>query len=136
MSKKNQTFRNLPDINITNSLLETFGLENLNDNRLFTREHMIEINTVEQINELIDKLSEYYLPCKCKNYLENINEKKSITILRQFVKIHNYKVSTFEKSIKGQKQMIYQLAPINDDYLSSTKNDPVENRKYIISFDM
>lgn len=136
MSKKNQTFRNLPDINITNSLLETFGLENLNDNRLFTREHMIEINTVEQINELIDKLSEYYLPCKCKNYLENINEKKSITILRQFVKIHNYKVSTFEKSIKGQKQMIYQLAPINDDYLSSTKEDPVENRKYIISFDM
>lgn len=136
MSKKNQTFRNLPDINIINTLLETFGLENLNDNRLFTREHMIEINTVEQINELIDKLSEYYLPCKCKNYLENINEKKSITILRQFVKIHNYKVSTFEKSIKGQKQMIYQLAPINDDYLSSTKEDPVENRKYIISFDM
>ena len=136
MSKKNQTFRNLPDINIINTLLETFGLENLNDNRLFTREHMVEINTVEQINNLTDKLSEYYLPCKCKNYLENINEKKSITILRQFVKIHNYKVSTFEKSIKGTKQMIYQLTPINDDYLSPVKNDSVENRKYIISFDM
>lgn len=136
MSKKNQTFRNLPDINIINTLLETFGLENLNDNRLFTREHMIEINTVEQINKLTDKLSEYYLPCKCKNYLENINEKKSITILRQFVKIHNYKVSTFEKSIKGKKQMIYQLTPINDDYLSPIKNNSVENRKYIISFDM
>lgn len=136
MSKKNQTFRNLPDINIINTLLETFGLENLNDNRLFTREHMIEINTVEQINNLTDKLSEYYLPCKCKNYLENINEKKSITILRQFIKIHNYKVSTFEKSIKGKKQMIYQLTPINDDYLSPVKNDSVENRKYIISFDM
>ena len=135
MSKKNQTFRNLPDINITNILLETFGLENLDDNRLFTRDHMIEIDTVEKINKLTSKLSEYYLPCK-KNYLEDINEKKSITILRQFVKIHNYKVSTFEKSIKGKKQMIYQLTPINDDYLSLTKKDQTENRKYIISFDM
>ena len=135
MSKKNQTFRNLPDINITNTLLETFGLENLNDTHLFTREYMIEINTVEKINSLTDKLSEYYLPCK-KNYLENINEKKSITILRQFVKVHNYKVSTFEKSIKGKKQMIYQLTPINDDFLSPIKNDQTDNRKYIISFDM
>jgi len=135
MSKKNQTFRNLPDINITNLLLETFGLENLDDNRLFTRDHMVEIDTVEKINKLTSKLSEYYLPCK-KNYLEDINEKKSITILRQFVKIHNYKVSTFEKSIKGKKQMIYQLTPINDDYLSLTKKDQTENRKYIISFDM
>ena len=97
---------------------------------------MNEIKTVDKINELTIKLSEYYLPCKCKNYLENINEKKSITILRQFVKIHNYKVSTFEKSIKGQKQMIYQLTPINDDFLSPTKNSLTENRKYIISFDM
>ena len=136
MSKKNQTFRNLPDMKIIKCLLETFGLENLEDSRLFTREHMIEINTVDKINEIKSKLSEYYLPCKCKNYLENINEKKSITILRQFIKIYNYKVSTFEKSIKGEKQMIYQLTRINDDFLSPTKNNNIDNRKYVISFDM
>ena len=136
MSKKNQIFRNIPDINIINLLLNTFGLDNLDDNRLFTREHMININTVQNINLLKNKLSEYYLPCKCKYYLENINEKKSITILRQFIKIYNYKVSTFEKSISGQKQMIYQLTPISEDFLSQTNNNIIENRKYIISFDM
>ncbi len=136
MSKKNQTFRNLPDMNIIKNLLETFGLENLEDSRLFTREHMVEINTVDKINEMKSKLSEYYLPCKCKNYLEDINEKKCITILRQFVKIHNYKVSTFEKSIKGNKQMIYQLTPINDDFLSPTKSKKDDNRKYVVSFDI
>ena len=50
MSKKNQIFRNIPDINIINLLLNTFGLDNLDDNRLFTREHMININTVQNIN--------------------------------------------------------------------------------------
>ena len=124
MSKKNQTFRNLPDINIINCLLETFGLESLDDNRLFTKEHMVEIDTVNN------------LPCKCKNYLENITEKKSITILRQFIKIHNYKIITFEKSIKGKKHMIYQMTPISDDFLSPNKNSLEEKRKYIISFDM
>ena len=136
MSKKNQTFRNLPDMNIINSLLETFGLENLDDNRLFTRKHMIEIETVKKINDLKNKLAEYYLPCKCKNYLEEINEKKSITILRQFIKIYNYKVSTFEKSIKGKKQMIYQLIVSIKIFLSPTKNNNSNNRKYIASFDM
>jgi len=136
MSKKNQTFRNLPNINIINCLLETFGLENLDDNRLFTKEHMVEIDTVNKINNLKTKLSEYYLPCKCKNYLENITEKKSITILRQFIKIHNYKIITFEKSIKGKKHMIYQMTPISDDFLSPNKNSLEEKRKYIISFDM
>ena len=136
MSKKNQNFRNLPDMNIILSLLETFGLDNLEDSRLFTREHMEEINTVDKINDLVPKLSEYYLPCKCKNYLEEITEKKTITILRQFIKIYNYKVITFEKSIKGKKQMIYQLTPISDDFLSPTKNNENANRKYVISFDM
>jgi len=136
MSKKNQTFRNLPDMKIIKCLLETFGLENLEDSRLFTRGHMVEINTVDKINDLVPKLSEYYLPCKCKNYLEDINEKKCITILRQFVKVYNYKVTTFEKSIKGEKQMIYQLTPINEDFLSPTKSKKEDNRKYVVSFDM
>lgn len=136
MSKKNQNFRNLPDMKIILLLLETFGLDNLEDSRLFTREHIFEINTVDKIKDLVPKLSEYYLPCKCKNYLEEITEKKTITILRQFIKIYNYRVITFEKSIQGKKQMIYQLNPIIDDFLSPTKNNESANRKYVISFDM
>jgi len=135
MSKKNQNFRNNPDMKIIVLLLETFGLDNLEDTRLFTRDHMRDTDTIHKINELVPKLKEYYLPCKCKIYLHDITEKKSITILRQFIKVHNYKITTFEKSINGKKQMIYQLTPVNDDYLSPKKKDDNKIRKYIVSFD-
>ena len=87
MSKKNQNFKNIPDMKIINILLETFGLININDDRSFTKEYMKDINTVDKIIQLIPTLSEYYLPCKCKIYLHDINEKKAITILRQFIEI-------------------------------------------------
>tara|TARA_B100001115_G_C15500893_1_gene237100 strand:- start:145 stop:552 length:408 start_codon:yes stop_codon:yes gene_type:complete len=134
MSKKDQNFRNPPDMKIIQLLLETFGLDNLEDDRFFTKEHMVEINTVDNINILIPKLKEYYLNCKSKKYLKDINEKKSITILRQFIKNHNYKVITFEKSVDGRKQMTYRLMYINEDFVSPTKNNEQKNRKYIVSF--
>ena len=62
MSNKNQNFKNNPDMNIINTLLKTFGLTDLNDDRYFTKENMKEMNTVDNIILLIPKLEEYYLP--------------------------------------------------------------------------
>jgi len=136
MSKKNQNFKNIPDMKIINILLETFGLNDLNDDRSFTKEYMEDINTVDKINELIPKLSEYYLPCKCKIYLHNLNEKKAITILRQFIRNFNYKVISSEKSVKGKKIMIYRLMFENKNLLYPKENENInKERKYIISFD-
>ncbi len=135
MSNKNQNFKNNPDIKIINVLLETFGLNNLTDERSFTKEYMKDINTVTKINTLIPTLSEYYLPCKCKIYLNDITEKKAITILRQFIRNFNYKVISFEKSVKGKKIMIYRLMLENKDLLYPKNNNIKDNRKYIISFD-
>ena len=134
MSKKNQNFRKNPDMQIIQSILETFGLDNLEDDRFFTKEHMKEINTKENLNLLKSKLNEYYLPCKSKIYLNNINEKKCITILRQFVKNYNYKVIGIDKSIGGKKQTTYRLIYLNQDFLSP-KKEPEVKRKYIVSFD-
>ena len=134
MSKKNQNFRINPDMNIINNLLQTFGLTGLEDDRYFTKENMKEMNTVENIILIISKLEEYYLPCKSKIYLKDLTEKKSITILRQFIKNYNYKLITFEKSIQGRKQLTYRLMYINGDSLHSNK-DKVENTKYIVTFD-
>jgi hypothetical protein len=134
MSKKNQNFKNNPDMNIINTLLKTFGLTDLNDDRYFTKENMKEMNTVGNINLLIPKLEEYYLPCKAKIYLKNLTEKKSITILRQFIKNYNYKLITFEKSIQGRKQLTYRLMYINSDSLQNNTKK-VENTKYIVTFD-
>ena len=134
MSKKNQNFKNTPDIKFIMTLLETFGLSSLEDDRYFTKEHMKQINTLDKINDLTPQLNDYYLPCKSKIYLKDINEKKAITILRQFVKIYNYKVFSFEKSIHGHKQITYRLMLTTDNYLSPKKEIIPEKRKYIVDF--
>jgi|TARA_B110000971_G_C19984338_1_gene488869 hypothetical protein len=129
----NQLFKTIPDVKIVQEILESFGLDNLEDTRLFTKEHMNDINTVEQIRELHEKLDEYYLPCKSKKYLVNLDEKKCITVLRQFIKIHDYKCIGMEKSIKGRKTMTYRLMYSKEDYLKS----PIPNveKEYILSFE-
>ena len=58
-----------------------------------------DIDTVQKITDLSEKLKEYYLPCKSKKYLVDLNEKKCITILRQFSKIHDYKCIGMEKTL-------------------------------------
>tara|TARA_Y100001970_G_scaffold253952_1_gene329264 strand:+ start:523 stop:921 length:399 start_codon:yes stop_codon:yes gene_type:complete len=130
---KNQLFKNTPDLQIIQELLNAFGLDNLEDTRLFTKEHMKDINTLQKINDLKEKLTEYYLPCKSKKYLFNIDEKKSITILRQFIKIHEYKCIGMEKSIKGKKTMTYRLLYSKDNFLKSPQNK--EQKGYILSFE-
>jgi hypothetical protein len=134
MSKKNQLFRINPDLPIILSLLDAFGLDDIEDTRFFTKQHMIEIETVQKITKLKNTLENYYLPCKSKDYLNNITEKRCITILRQFIKIFNYKCIGIEKSIQGKKCITYRLIYDNSDQLSPVKAK--EKRPYILTFEM
>ena len=130
---KNQLFKSIPDLQIVQSVLEAFGLDNIEDTRLFTKEHMKEVETVQKLTKLSEILKDYYIPCKSKKYLTDLNEKKCITILRQFIKIHHYKCLGIEKSVKGRKMMTYRLIYSEEDYLKSPmckgKNE------YILSFE-
>ena len=45
----NQLFKITPDINIINLLLTSFGLENLEDTRLFTKDYMKQIKDYKWI---------------------------------------------------------------------------------------
>jgi len=130
---KNQLFKIVPDLQIIQAILEAFGLDDIEDTRIFTKEHMKDIDTVQKITDLKDRLEEYYIPCKSKKYLSDLNEKKCITILRQFVKIHHYKCIGMEKSIKGDKTMTYRLFYENEDYLKSPMSK--EKQEYVISFE-
>jgi hypothetical protein len=126
---KNQLFKNSPDIKITKKILSFFGIKELNDNHSFTRENLIELKTVEKINEIIDEIYEYYIPCKAKKYLVDLNEKKCITILRQFLKVHCYTLNSKEKYVKGVKHLFYQVISTPIDI--ETKN----REKVILNFD-
>ncbi len=127
---KNQLFRNTPDLKSTNKMIKFFGLENINDNHSFTKENLVELKTVEKMNEIIDELKLHYLPCKMK-YIMNINEKKCITILRQYLKCQNYTLNSKERYVKGKKSLYYQIIPQDINMLVKNR----ESEKVIISFD-
>jgi hypothetical protein len=111
---KNQLFRVLPDIEFIKILLESVGLSSLEDTNFFTKETIKELNTLNKFNEIKDKLETYYLPCKSKVYLTAITDKKCITIIRQFIKVHNYTLISKERYINRKKLCVYRLIKLDD----------------------
>ena len=130
---KNQLFKISPDLSFTESLLQHFGIKDINDNHSFTKSNLTDLKTVDKMKENINEITKYYIPCKAKKYLINLNEKKCITILRQFIKIHHYKCISHEKSIKGKKQATYRLLYSEEDYLKSPMSN--ESQGVVVSFD-
>ena len=107
---KNQLFRRNPDRYIINDLMLIFNIKSLDDENFhFTKQDLINLNIIDRINNIKEKLEIYYLPCKAKMYLENLTEKKCITILRQFLKYIDYNLKLKEKYIKGKKNYLYYI---------------------------
>ena len=127
---KNQLFRISPDLKFSTKVLNLFGISDFNDNHSFTKFNLKELDTVNKMGEIVEELKKYYLPCKSKLYLLNLNEKKCITILRQLLKIHNYTLMSKEKYIKGKKSLFYQVIPLQIDMTIKERNN-----KVIIRFD-
>lgn len=130
---KDQLFRIKPEIQFVNEFIKIYGLNDMNDTNLFTKQNLVDLNTIDEINNLLPELSKYYLPCKSKQFLNNIDEKKSITILRQLLKIHNYNVSSKEKCIKGIKYNFYQIIPYSNKKIDTNVKE--QDRNIVISFD-
>ena len=129
---KNQLFRVLPDTEIIQTLLEIFGLTSLEDNNYFTKETMDENHAVDQFIELKDTLGSYYLPCKSKVYLNEITNKKCITIFRQFIKVHGYTLISKERYINRKKTCVYRLIKLDDKPKTSPKK---KTNNIVISFE-
>lgn len=128
----NQLFCKKPNTEILEKVLECFDLKNLQDDKQFTRKYLKDYGTVKKIEEIMTDLSEYYIPCKGEKYLTELNEKKVITILRQIVKCFSYFIFSKERYIKGEKNITYQIMPINKkDVLRLKKKD----EQYTIMFD-
>ena len=125
----NQLFKNVPPKELIEELILLCGLSSLDDTKYFSKNDFILLNTLEKIKEPLEKLKEYYLPCKAKNYLSNLTHKKIITILRQCVKLFGYKIISKEKYLKGEKIIIYQLENTNN------KPQTVQNTICTLTFD-
>ena len=129
---KDQLFKIKPDINLLNDVIKLYGLSNYKDSKLFTKQNLIDLKTVEKIKEIIPRLNEYYIPCKSKQHLSRLDEKKCITILRQLLKQHGYNILSKDKCIKGEKFNYYQIIEYSNKKLNTEKPD---DRTIILSFD-
>ena len=108
MATKNQLFRRNPDRYIISDLLKIFNIESLDDeNYYFTKSDLLNLDVIDNLVKIKNKLEVYYIPCKAKVYLENIDIKKSITILRQFLKYMEYNLKMKEKYVNGVKNYQY-----------------------------
>ena len=126
----NQLFRIIPDRAFTIELLNLYGIDDFTDTHFFTKNDLDKLETIHKLNEIKDRLDEYYIPCKSKTYLQNITLKRSIVILRHFLKCHNYNVHSKEKFIKGVKYTTYRIIPQTDGIVV-----PDKPKKVIVSFD-
>ena len=125
---KNQLFKKLPDEQILLKLLLSFGLTSLKDTNNFSRRDLETLGTVTAIENMKSELEKYYIPCKARNYLHDLNTKNVVTILRQFVKIWGYTIQSQEKYSKGDKFIIYGLSKYETKVyrpVTKTTNDGV-----------
>ena len=130
---KNQLFSCVPELNVVDKLLSYFGLEEgINDKNSFNKLNMKELDTVKKIDEYKGELRKYYIPCKARVYLDVIDEKKCITILRQFIKTHGYTLVSSDKSINGTKIKLYRLIEIDNS--KQLKKSPSQG-EILVSFD-
>ncbi len=119
---KDQLFKKIPDDELFNHILKLYGISDLNQNYTFTKYDLQNIRTIENMNLIRDKLSECYLPCKFKHYLDIKDEKDLVTILRQILKTRNYKLVSKEKYMKGKKYLIYKIE-LDEDFKITINNE-------------
>jgi len=105
--KIHQLFKDKISEDIMLKVILAFGLKSINDETAFSKQDLINHNTVLYMNELKDVLLQYYLPCKAKIYLENLDESKCVTVLRQLLKLFQIKLISKQKYIHNKKSTIY-----------------------------
>jgi hypothetical protein len=131
--KINQLFVKKVEMDVVLELLRCFGLDDLNDKKLFSRNDLIQHDTLERVQKMKSNLERYYLPCKAKMYLDVIREKRAITILKQVLRLHGYFLISREKNINNKKVIFYQL--INEKDKFKPQNMKQYNLTNILYFD-
>lgn len=122
VDRKNQLFTVEPSFDFVQKIMELFLGKNINNPYYqFSRKMLEDKKIVEEINKMVPELKEYYLKCKHTKYLEKIDSKKCITIFRQLLRVHGYKVNSTEKYQNGSKFLLYQVEKHKDNKMTPKK---------------
>ena len=135
---KNQLFKKIPTKEILNKVLLCFDIQNLQNSKVsFCRKDIVRLDSVSKLNNITDLLKEYYLPCKARTYLNDLNEKNIVTILRQILKHFNYNIISKEKYLRGEKFILYNIIANTDvqEDEHNVKHLQIKKKSVIINFD-
>jgi hypothetical protein len=98
-------FRKNPPKEFVNEILVHLKLQGLSDRRWFTRDEL----HMDSIDEWLPLLEPYYIPCKAKRFLTDVDSSRIITVLRHILHPLGYDLKTQEKMYKMQKVTMYQI---------------------------
>jgi hypothetical protein len=105
---RDQIFRTLPDVTLVQELLQTcWHLHGLKDTRQFSRD----IISQEAMVTLVEKMRPFYLPCKARTYLSDMQPKRAITVLRHMLRLFGYKLISEETHVDKRKTILYHVEP-------------------------
>jgi hypothetical protein len=112
MGKINQLFRTPVDEPVLHRLLMAFGIRDLADRRVFSKHDLVFMRTLDMLREdgVLDALREYYIPCKARVYLDDVTEKKAITVLKQVLRLHDHVLIARERNVNNHKVIFYHIA--------------------------
>lgn len=109
---RSQIFRAKIPIELIQLFLNLYGLDGFDTEYTFTRKDLVKRNVIQKVNDFKSELEEYYIPCKFNKYMDDVNDKRLITILRQIIKLYDYTLESFEKYSYGERYLIYKLKRI------------------------
>ena len=112
ISIKNQLFsKEPPPFDLIKKIVYILINKELNENIYyeFSKKNLVIKKIIEKIDEYVVILKKYYLKCKHEKYLENLNEKKIITLFRQILRPYDYLITSYEKYDNGEKYLLYVL---------------------------
>lgn len=107
-----QLFKKKPTLEFVVKVAAFYNIKEFKESQKFTISDLKSLGTVEKLNEIMDEFKEYYIKCKAKKYLENLNEKKAVTVMRQLLKSINYNIISKEKYANGLKYLEYRVEPL------------------------
>ena len=131
----NQLFAHRPPLELVNKMLPKFGIRDIRDNTTeFTLLDMAQLNTLASVLAFEDEIKDCYIPCKREKYVEELDDKGLITVLRQFLKMHDHDLQSREKFIKGTKYLVYHVITKQEkDFIK--KNKKPQKKEVTIVFD-
>lgn len=127
LKSKSQLFKKQPTVEFVTKVAALYNIKEFKDTQKFTLSNLEALQTTSKLNLIMPELREYYINCKAKKYLENLDNKRAVTVLRQLLKSIGYNLVSKERYANSKKYLEYSV--------NTFSKKPKEKKKIIMTFD-